>query len=808
MRSSLIACSLLALAACYGADLRTGSYRGRPVVFENVDGEAIYQGDIILGSTAELESGLSSEATVRGLRPHSSTVSSARLTWPEGVVPYMIDTALTNAQQQVIRQAIDHWNQRTPVHLVVRTVESNYVRLTTGTSTIACSSSVGVVGGVQSIRLPYPGCGLGQTIHEIGHAVGLWHEQERNDRNRSLTVLYENIDKPSASQYDQVFSDGLDAGAYDFNSIMHYAPFDFSRDGLKPAMETVPAGIPIGQRAGLSAGDVDAVQRLYGHPASKTTLATTPSGLKLRVDGVLVDDGTAFDWSPGSQHAVEAPFQGDDQARYAFGSWSDGGAAIHTFQASADRTVLAANFIRQVHVRVVINPPGSGTVTFDPPSADGFYTDRSNLFIRATPSSGYNFLSWSVTPSRSLNPKWIVLDGAVAIQANFTTGPVTTFLSNPVGRLMTIDGVAYSTPVNFAWGRSENHTVNIDTTQPNFVHYRFTGWSDGGAQNRTVVATGSAATYTANYVTQHSFSAQVPTGTRTGSVSVSPASAGTGFYDEGTTLQVAALPSGSNAFLGWDGDLSGLATPASLPMNEQKLVYAVFGPSSNLRPFAILSAATGAGAAVSAGELVSLYGNRIGPADPVGLQVENGRVKTKAGGVEVLFDGQPGAIVYASSGQINVVVPYSVRGRTLTNVQVRLNGATPDSVAVPVADAQPGVFPGAVLNSNGSVNSPANPAPRNSIVVLYATGEGVTSPAVADGQVANSVYPKPVLPVSVRVGGQPAPLHYAGAAPGLVAGVMQINLQVPLTVQAGPKVPVTVVIGDQASPPGLTIAVE
>jgi uncharacterized protein (TIGR03437 family) len=90
---------------------------------------------------------------------------------------------------------------------------------------------------------------------------------------------------------------------------------------------------------------------------------------------------------------------------------------------------------------------------------------------------------------------------------------------------------------------------------------------------------------------------------------------------------------------------------------------------------------------------------------------------------------------------------------------------------------------------------------------LYATGEGVTNPDVPDGQVANSVYPKPVLPVSVRIGGQPAAVHYAGAAPGFVAGAMQINVEVPLGVEAGPKLPVSLVIGDLASPSGVTVAV-
>jgi uncharacterized protein (TIGR03437 family) len=134
---------------------------------------------------------------------------------------------------------------------------------------------------------------------------------------------------------------------------------------------------------------------------------------------------------------------------------------------------------------------------------------------------------------------------------------------------------------------------------------------------------------------------------------------------------------------------------------------------------------------------------------------------------------------------------------------------------VPVAASAPGIFTlngtgragGAVLNQDNTLNTPDNPAPRDSVVVLWATGDGATDPRVADGTVNTSVFPKPVLPVSVRVGGVPATVEYAGAAPSLVAGAMQINVRVPLDVVSGPKVPVVVVVGDQASPPGVTIAV-
>ena len=96
---------------------------------------------------------------------------------------------------------------------------------------------------------------------------------------------------------------------------------------------------------------------------------------------------------------------------------------------------------------------------------------------------------------------------------------------------------------------------------------------------------------------------------------------------------------------------------------------------------------------------------------------------------------------------------------------------------IPVVPAAPGIF--VVLNQNYTINSASNPAAQRSILILYATGEGQTIPAGVDGKIANAVLPKPVLPVSITVGGQIAKLRYAGAAPTFIAGAMQINLELP-----------------------------
>lgn len=794
-------------AALPAADMRTGVYRGRVVTFENAGGLAIYQGDIILGNTADVEA-TPEQIEATGKQRESSVVVSTRSLWPGGVIPYSIDTTLSTGLQSRINDAIKHWNTNTSIRLSARTNETNYVRFTTSTSTVACSSSVGMIGGAQMVRLP-DACSLGPIIHEIGHAVGLWHEQERADRNEFVTILYENIDKQLASNYDQVLANGRDFGPYDFGSIMHYGAFDFSKDGVAPAMETVPSGIPIGQRGGLSPSDIDTVQRLYEHVPSQVTVTTVPRGLKLIIDGALVDDGAVYTWAPGSSHTLRAPFQGDDRTRYYFGSWSDGGAEIHDIKVSADTTVYIANFVRQGKITSSVTPAGSGTVTLTPASPDGFYNDRSNIEITATPAAGFKFVEWSVRPNRSLSPKFHTVSSPADIGATFSRGVITTVTSDPVGRTVLVDGVSASTPYKLVWNPGSQHTIDVDTTQPDFVHYNFTGWADGGGQRRTVTAGSTDQTYTAKFTTQQRLT--VSYNNRNGTVTSEPASAD-GFYDEGTTVQLSAAPASGLVFGGWTGDLGGLSSPISLTMNDQKLVNAGFVATLQ-STFTVNGASTVQGA-VAPGEIIVIYGSGLGPDSLVRAPSSGGKLATTAGGTQVLFDGKPAPLIYASSGQVSAIVPYSVKGTTV--VAVNYNGQTTRGVIYPVVDSRPAIFTAdatgrgiaAALNEDGTPNSAANPARRGQIVALYVTGEGTTNPAGVDGQFANAVYPKPVLPVSVRIGGLSAPVHYAGAAPGLVAGLMQVNVQIPDGVKTGPSVPIQLVIGPNPSHSGVTIAVQ
>ena len=233
---------------------------------------------------------------------------------------------------------------------------------------------------------------------------------------------------------------------------------------------------------------------------------------------------------------------------------------------------------------------------------------------------------------------------------------------------------------------------------------------------------------------------------------------------------------------------------------------------------AVTNAASGVQGPVSPGEIVSLFGSNMGPVTGIPLQLSaDGKSITKSlGGVQVLFDGTAAALTYASAGQINAVVPYSLVGSFNTQVQVQYQGNSSNLLPLAVLNASPGIFTldasgrgaGAILNLDYTVNANANPAARGSVVSIYCTGGGATDPASVDGGITGTPLPYLTQPVSVLIGGSIAQVVYSGGAPTAVAGLTQINVVVPQGVTPGPTVPVIVGIGAGQSQPGVTLAVK
>jgi uncharacterized protein (TIGR03437 family) len=229
--------------------------------------------------------------------------------------------------------------------------------------------------------------------------------------------------------------------------------------------------------------------------------------------------------------------------------------------------------------------------------------------------------------------------------------------------------------------------------------------------------------------------------------------------------------------------------------------------------------------AVAPGEIVALYGTNLGPAQSLTMLVnpDGKSVATSLGGTTVLFDNVAAALTYVSATQVNAVVPYGLAGKSSTQVQVQYQGALSGAVTLPVQAAAPGLFSldstglgaGAVRNQDYSVNGALNAAARGSVVMIYCTGGGVTNPASVDATLTPIPSDPAQLPwltqkatVTVTIGGIPATVSYAGGAPGAVAGLTQINAQIPASVTPGSAVTIRVRIGVWQSQPGITIAVK
>jgi uncharacterized protein (TIGR03437 family) len=240
-------------------------------------------------------------------------------------------------------------------------------------------------------------------------------------------------------------------------------------------------------------------------------------------------------------------------------------------------------------------------------------------------------------------------------------------------------------------------------------------------------------------------------------------------------------------------------------------------PGRAISAATVLNAANYASGPLAPGEITTIPGIGLGPATGVGMQLISGTVATTLAQSRVLFDGVPAPLLYVRDDQINAVVPYSIAGRSTTQVRIEHAGAISDALTLPIAATSPGIFTldgsgagqGAIRNHDEGLNSAANPAAPGSVVIIFATGAGLASPVPADGGITGTdVLPKPINPVSVWIGGAEAEVLYAGAAPEQVAGVLQVNARIPMGIVSGPAVPVVLAIGGVKSQPGVTLAVQ
>jgi uncharacterized protein (TIGR03437 family) len=232
----------------------------------------------------------------------------------------------------------------------------------------------------------------------------------------------------------------------------------------------------------------------------------------------------------------------------------------------------------------------------------------------------------------------------------------------------------------------------------------------------------------------------------------------------------------------------------------------------------VMTAVVASGSAIAGpiapGELISIFGSGIGGA-PTTLQLDaSGKVTTTLSNTQLMINGIAAPLIYVSPNQINAIVPYETAGSAEATIQVLYGGTPAPSWSVPVVKAAPSVFTvsgsgvgqASVVNADGSVNAASNPAARGTIVQIYATGGGQTTPGSSTGTVA--VGPANLLDTAVvQIGGVNAQVIYAGAAPSEVDGVLQLNVLVPTSLAAGTSLPVVISIRGANSQTSATMAV-
>ena len=379
---------------------------------------------------------------------------------------------------------------------------------------------------------------------------------------------------------------------------MHYDAHAASSSG-GVVFETVPPGMTI-PSAGLSAGDVDGVARLYGTPPETFSISTNPPGLEIVVDGVRMTTPSSFDWTDGTTHILEVPVSQEREGiRYLFGRWNDGGSRLRNITVGDGKTWLEANFIVQHRVGTRVEPSQAGSVVLSPHSPDGFYTVRTPIQAEATPAQGMNhrFLNWDGVSwgqhGHSSNPaRWMVDRPGKQFEAIFTTRPIYRIESNVDPFVVYIDNY-YDVDEYWTYGPTVLETnvgrnlIRLGTDEVwralggGLRRHRFESWSDGGVLTHDITLPSEGGVISAQITSEYPLSTIVAN-SNSGTITVAPTSTDA-YYPDGTSVVLTAVPNSGWEFVEWLGATESRESATTIEMDRPMHVEAVFSRAPEVR---------------------------------------------------------------------------------------------------------------------------------------------------------------------------------------------------------------------------------
>jgi len=252
-----------------------------------------------------------------------------------------------------------------------------------------------------------------------------------------------------------------------------------------------------------------------------------------------------------------------------------------------------------------------------------------------------------------------------------------------------------------------------------------------------------------------------------------------------------------------------VSTPAAAN-GQMSIPVTVFVPTPNPVIQSVQNAASYAPGPVAPGEAVVIYGSYLGPVFLASGTAQNGLQPTNVAAVQVMFNGKAAPILYARADVISAMVPFSVVPGNALTMQVSVEGRQSNPVSLSTAAAAPGIFTSApgqaiAVNPDGSLNGPGHGASPGDVIAIYMTGGGATSPPSKDGQIAADTSQALAQKVSAQVNGIDSTVVYAGNAPGLVAGVSLVQIQLPGSLPASAAASIMVSVSGAAAQPGVTV---